>query len=108
VIDAKVANVSDAVCAKCPQCWEGRCRAFCLPQSQAEYRQRTNYGQDNGRMSCFALASNASPYEPPPDSADVPLGQAPHTYLKHRPLQEVVDAGSKSSETQDRQVRRQP
>lgn len=87
----KISNVADETCQDCPQCWEGECRAFCLPHSLAERNHRTHNGRDNGLMNCFPSGRNAAPYREY-NVADIPLDRPPHEYLDgHRPLQEVVD-----------------
>jgi len=40
MVDHKIGRVSDEVCAQCAQCWEGECRAFTVPHSEAERIQR--------------------------------------------------------------------
>ena len=36
----KIAPVSDSLCRLCPQCWQGECRAFQVPQSEQEEMHR--------------------------------------------------------------------
>ncbi len=44
-IEHKITPVSDSVCEQCCQLWEGECRAYSMPHSEAEREHRTsNYG----------------------------------------------------------------
>lgn len=36
----KIVPVSDSLCRLCPQCWQGECRAFQVPQSEQEEMHR--------------------------------------------------------------------
>ena len=41
MIEHKMRDVPDSVCQKCPQLWEGECRAFCVSHSEEERIHRT-------------------------------------------------------------------
>jgi len=40
VVSGKIAIVSDETCRKCSQLWQGECRAYTFPHSDAERRHR--------------------------------------------------------------------
>lgn len=46
-IEHKIRRTPDEVCAPCPQNYEGECRAYSLPHSDAERQARTTgYGME--------------------------------------------------------------
>jgi len=43
-------NVPDELCQRCPQLWEGECRAFMLPHSLGETSQRVRGALHEGKV----------------------------------------------------------
>jgi len=52
-IPYKIKNVSDSLCRKCHQCYEDKCRAFCVPHSEEERLQR-----EGKECLCMKLGGN--------------------------------------------------